>query len=205
MSPVVSVGALIPPAREHFRTPRHPISAISTSSPLRSDTAAARPDRHARHHDRQGQRPDDRHHRRTPPQPAVRGGHTHPVGEGRAERTGQHVARPESEARQIRSSAPVTAAAVGPGPASRSPSRLTHASAEDFDDPEGGGGRPRRLRCERWCRCAAVTPIASEQWRWKPSQGCRFHWPQSWARTSLTSTSSPPTTGPGFDTVLTTL
>jgi hypothetical protein len=34
--------------------------------------------------------------------------------------------------------------------------------------------------------------------------GCRFHWPQSWARTSLTSTSSPPTTGPGFDAVLTT-
>jgi hypothetical protein len=34
--------------------------------------------------------------------------------------------------------------------------------------------------------------------------GCRFHWPQSWARTSLTSTCSPPTTGPGFDAVLTT-
>ena len=36
------------------------------------------------------------------------------------------------------------------------------------------------------------------------THGCRFHCPQSWARTSLTSTSSPPTTGPGFDAVLTT-
>jgi hypothetical protein len=33
--------------------------------------------------------------------------------------------------------------------------------------------------------------------------GCRFHWPQSWARASLTSTSSPPTLGPGVDAVLT--
>ena len=33
--------------------------------------------------------------------------------------------------------------------------------------------------------------------------GCIFHWPQSWAKTSFTSTGIPPTTGPGFDTVLT--
>ena len=37
-----------------------------------------------------------------------------------------------------------------------------------------------------------------------PAHRCKFHWPQSPARTSLTSTSSPPTTGPGFDAVLTT-
>ena len=35
------------------------------------------------------------------------------------------------------------------------------------------------------------------------SYGCSCHWPQSWARASLTSTSSPPTTGPGVDAVLT--
>jgi len=33
--------------------------------------------------------------------------------------------------------------------------------------------------------------------------GWKFHWPQSWASTSLTSTSIPPTTGPGFDAVAT--
>src|SRR5690625_3364480 len=33
--------------------------------------------------------------------------------------------------------------------------------------------------------------------------GWRFHCPQSWARTSLTSTSMPPTIGPGVEAVLT--
>lgn len=33
--------------------------------------------------------------------------------------------------------------------------------------------------------------------------GWKFHWPTSWASASLTSTSRPPTTGPGLDAVLT--
>lgn len=45
--------------------------------------------------------------------------------------------------------------------------------------------------------------IWSMNWNGLRPHRCRFHWPQSWARASLTSTSSPPTTGPGFDAVLT--
>ena len=47
---------------------------------------------------------------------------------------------------------------------------------------------------------AAVAPEADAD---SCPHGCIFHWPQSWAKTSLTSTGIPPTTGPGFDTVLT--
>ena len=44
-----------------------------------------------------------------------------------------------------------------------------------------------------------ATPLSSPARR----HGWKFHWPQSWASTSLTSTSIPPTTGPGFDAVAT--
>ena len=92
--------------------------------------------------------------------------------------------------------------------AATSPTRSTHsdygtARLSHRDPGIGGGGgwtagtstangSGRSLRPDPRVPKPTTTP-----------QGCIFHWPQSWAKTSLTSTGIPPTTGPGFDTVLT--
>ena len=58
------------------------------------------------------------------------------------------------------------------------------------------GQRAANLSCDSSGGGACLTPQTCPY-------GCSCHWPQSWARASLTSTSSPPTTGPGVDAVLT--